>query len=539
MGICFFECCNKTTTYQNNLPSTPRNQDLYPLTSQINVSNSKKSSLEKFSRTNDMKSSRTSIGEDPLFGIDKSIIIGKGIGSPQEIYTFGNTLGKGAYGSVYHAIHKQTGDYRAIKIIKKANEAKNHWFVRDIIREINLLKSIDHPNIVRLFEFYEGPNEFYLVTEFCKGGELFHMLKNEGGQSETISAIIMYQLFSSVHYCHSLKIMHRDLKPENILLEEKKKNGNIHIKLIDFGSAKLFEQAVEKQVIGTSYYIAPEVLLKNYTNKCDLWSCGVIMYVLLKGRFPFSGANSQELFSNIRKAEYDLTVPPFNRISNEAKDLIRHLLLKNPDNRLTAEEALNHPWFKKLKIKEKLSELSVDSLNKLLFNIRNYHPNKVLQQAAIAYLVHNQTQLKEVHEACCLFIKIDTNNDGVIEMKEFQEGLIQLYAENNQTINDETLNELFWIIDADSSNTIEFEEFIRAAIDKKVFLQDHILQFAFDYFDQDKNGEISLDEIESIFNTTNQFPKEEFQKIIDEVDINRDKVIDFSEFKLMMSKILV
>lgn len=538
MGTCFFECCNKTTTYQNNLP-TPRNQDLYPMASQINLLNSKRSSLDKHSRTNAIQSRGSTIGEDPLFGIDKSIIIGKGIGSPQEIYTFGNTLGKGAYGSVYHAIHKQTGDYRAIKIIKKANEARNHWFVRDIIREIDLLKTIDHPNIVRLFEFYEGPNEFYLVTELCKGGELFHKLKNEGGQPEMTSAIIMYQLFSSVNYCHSLKIMHRDLKPENILLEEKKKNGNIHIKLIDFGAAKLFEKAVEKQVIGTSYYIAPEVLKKNYTNKCDIWSCGVIMYVLLKGRFPFSGANSTELFSNITKAEYDLTLPPFNKISNEAKDLIRHLLLKNPNDRLTAEEALNHSWFKKLKIKEKLSELSVDSLNKLLHNIRHYHPDKVLQQAAIAYLVHNQTRLKEVHLACCLFIKIDTNNDGVIELHEFREGLMQLYAENNQTIDDDTINELFCTIDADSSNTIEYEEFVRAAIDKKVFLQDHILQFAFDYFDQDKNGVISLDEIESIFNTTKEFSKEEFQKIIDEVDINHDKVIDFSEFKLMMSKILI
>lgn len=355
---------------------------------------------------------------DYFIGIDKAVIIGKGSGNPKDKYKFGKKIGEGAFGVVYMAQNIQTDALCAIKVLKRTNLEKT--VDEETIKEIELLKGLDHPNIIKILEFYESPTHYFIVTEFCKGGELFSKLMEEGGQSEITSAIIMFQLFGAINYCHNFRIMHRDLKPENIMLEDKTRNGNLNIKLIDFGTAKFYDKNLEKQIIGTCYYIAPEVLSKQYNEKCDLWSCGVVLYILLKGKFPFGGQNQNQIFQNIKKGEYNLTNPPFDRVSNEAKDLIRKLLEKDVNKRISAAEGLEHPWFFQLKIKEKLTELSIEQINNVLKNICNYNPQKKLQQAAIAYLVHNNSQLEEIFEARCLFLKIDKNNDGLVPIKNLK-----------------------------------------------------------------------------------------------------------------------
>lgn len=547
MGVVFCDCFKKNKVVNIKDPTSPEKEssDTQEPTSPLIPNKNDNSNLPisaigtKFGfKKLESKGSKMSLGEDFFFGIDKATIIGKGQGNPKEIYKFGNQLGKGSYGSVFVAKHKQTGDLRAVKIIKKSRGAKATWITDDIVREIELLKSLDHQNIVKIFEFYEGMKMFYIVTEFCKGGELFTKLKVEGGQDEVTAGLIMFQLFSAINYCHSRKIMHRDLKPENIMLEDQTKNGMIHIRIIDFGTAKIYENELENQIIGTPYYIAPEVIDKKYNEKCDLWSLGVIMYVLLKGKFPFSGSDKDQIFANIKKGVFDITSPPFDRVSKEAIELIKKLLIVNPNKRISAEEALNSPWFVNLKIKEKLSELPVQTMKELLNNVYNYHPDKVLQQAALAYLVHNNPQMKEVHNACSLYIKIDKNNDGLIKQAEFFDGLQSLFEEQGHYVDSELLEDLFRIIDADASGDIEYEEFVRAAIDKTKFLDDKILQFAFDYFDKDKSGKITLEEVKEVFQKNKEFPEQDFQMIIDQVDNNCDGMIDFKEFKEMMSTIL-
>ena len=538
MGVTFCDCFKKSQQQHRETEETDHQS---PLLSQINENFPSSQMQDKHAfpyKKFESKSSRLSLTDEFQFGIDKAVIIGKGHGNPKEIYQFGNKLGEGSYGSVYVVKHKQTGDLRAVKIIRKSHNEKAKWINDDILREIELLKSLDHQNIVKIFEFYEGLNLFYIVTEFCEGGELFTKLKQEGGQDEITAGLIMFQLFSAINYCHSKNVMHRDLKPENIMLEKKTKNGMIHIRIIDFGTAKFYENEFEKQIIGTPYYIAPEVIEKKYDKKCDLWSLGVIMYVLLKGKFPFGGQGKDEIFKNIKKGHFDIESPPFDRISNEAKDLIKRLLIIEPSKRISAEEALQSAWFTKMKIKEKLSNLSIETMRGLLNNIYNYHPNKVLQQAAIAYLVHNNPQLPEVHNACSLYVKIDKNNDGLVQREEFFNGLENLFREQNQEVDEEFLDELFRIIDADSSGDIEYEEFVRAAIDKTKFLDEKILKFAFNFFDKDGSGKITLDEVKGIFSKNKEFPEQDFQQIIDEVDINNDGEIDYNEFTLMMKSIL-
>ena len=472
------------------------------------------------------------------FELNKGNLIGHSTGNPNNTYTYLSKLGEGSFGTVYKVKHKETGVIRAIKMIKKSKKGKSSWINEEIIKEIELLKSIDHQNIIKIHEFYEADSFFYIVTEYCKGGELFVKVKKEGEQNEISTGIIMFQLFSGINYCHSKNIMHRDLKPENIMIEDKTKDGNVQIKIIDFGTATFYEKEYQQKLIGTAYYIAPEVLELKYNEKCDIWSLGVIMYVLLSGKFPFGGKEVNHIFKKIKAGKYDLVSPPFNRISKEAKDLITKLLELNPDKRISAEAALNHPWFTNNKIKEKLLDISAEDIKHMLTNVYNYNPQKYLQQAAIAYLVHNLPHLPDVAKANCLFAKMDKNNDGILSKEEFIKSVNSLFSQRNIEGDRKLLEEVFSTIDADNSGDIEHEEFVRAAINKNIFLDENVMKFAFDFFDKDKSGEITLDEIKQVFSQTKDFPEQDFQIIIDEVDTNKDKVVDFSEFKLMMSRIL-
>lgn len=478
------------------------------------------------------------VDDNPFFGIEKASLIGKSTANPKERYEFIKKIGQGSYGEVFQVRNLETNAVCAMKIIKKKKEGLNLSINKINSNEINLLMSLDHPNIIKIFEFYESPSKFYIVTEYCQGGELFDKLKSDGIQGEFPSAIIMFQLFSAISYCHQRKVMHRDLKPENIMLENNKKNGNLYIRLIDFGTAKLCQEVFESQVIGTCYYLAPEVLNKKYNEKCDLWSCGVILYVLMKGKVPFGGKTETQIFENIKKGEYKIL--DSDVMSDEVKDLIGKLLEKDVNKRISALEALEHPWFKKLRIKEKLCDLPSTKIRELLQNIYGYFPGKILQQAAIAYLIHNVLlDSPEVYDARCLFYRVDKNNDGSITKKEFTNSLLDLFIEQKQTVNIDYLENSFVRIDADNSGEIDYEEFLRAAVNKTLFMQEKYLRTAFSFFSSgDNNQYITLDNIKKVFKQKKDFPDEEFQKVIAEVDKNDDGVIDYNEFEEMMKRIL-
>ena len=353
----------------------------------------------------------------------------------------------------------------------------------------------------------------------------------------------MYQIFTAVNYCHGMGIIHRDLKPENILIESKERNDYLRVKVIDFGTAQLYEKGkVQRKVIGSAYYIAPEVLMKNYNEKCDLWSCGVIMYILLSGRPPFGGNSDSEIVKCIRVGTYDLTSYPFNKISPEAKNLITSLLTRDPSKRISAEEALNHLWFKKLKTKEKLNELVKNNKFKFINNLKNYRTDKVLQSAALAYLVHNFNQMEDVREANKLFNSIDVNGDGKITKIELLTGLKKVLNINDDSL-EEDVEKIFKNIDADNNGYIEFEEFVRGCIDKEKLLSEDVLKFAFRYFDKDGSGEITREEIKEIFfanvkKNDNVNLEQQLEYIISEVDINGDGKISIDEFTHMMKNII-
>ena len=476
--------------------------------------------------------------------IDCNVFISRGALNPDDIYIKEKILGKGSYGVVYLVKHKQLHRYFAMKIIPKKHKSKVDEDT--LMNEINILKKLDHPNILKITDFYSLKNEYNIITEYCQEGELFNEIRAYAPFSEPLAGYYMKQILTAVCYCHGMNVIHRDLKPENILIVRRAKNGCHPIKIIDFGTAKVFSKGKnENLLIGSSYYIAPEVLSRNYTEKCDLWSCGVIMYILLTGRPPFGGNNDEEIIARIKRGKYDLSKYPWGIISQEAKDLIKCLIEPNPTKRLSAEQALKHPWFelKNMKaIDRQLNNIEATNANKLVNNLKRYKSDNILRCAVIAYLVHNNTQLSQAHDAIKLFNKIDANGDGKIVKEELYNGLQSFLKLEGDSLKKE-VDEIFNNIDTDHNGYIEYEEFIRAAIDKEYFLNNNFLKFAFNYFDQDRSGNITLEEVTKLFyqndsNKKNSIAQEQLKQSFKSIDINGDGSLSFDEFCQMMKNII-
>ena len=486
------------------------------------------------------KRSPNSFINTSIIKLTTSTIIGDCKEDAEHDYKKLQLLGEGRFSTVYEAQNRITDIMRAMKIIKK-EEHYSEEDEKEVINEVNILKTMDHPNIVKLFEFYSNEKQYSIIMEYCKGGKLNTEIRNYAPFDEKYSAYIMYQIFSSINYCHNMNIIHRDLKPENILIVNRnKKNNYPNIKIGDFGMSKMVEKdSLQNKIVGTIYYVAPEVILKKYNEKCDIWSCGVIMYVLLSKKPPFGGYTEEEIISNILKGVYDIEKPPFDKISKNALDLIQKLLNKDINKRISAQEALNHPWFKENKSKELYNEILNDKvLQKLLDNLKKYKKNSIIQETALAYLVHNFPQMKDVINACKLFNQIDLNGDGKITEHELYKGLCTKIK--SDTLEDD-VRKIYEKLDMDDDGYIEYEEFVRAAVSKDKFMGDNVLKFAFRFFDKDNSGKIDIGEIEKVFKksiTDQNHVEEALNKIIYEVDVNRDGKISFEEFSKVMKKML-
>jgi len=264
-------------------------------------------------------------------------------GKVEDFYTIHQELGRGTFSVVYEATHKSDGVKYALKFIDKKYVDKEDLVL--LSREIEIMKRVNHPNVLCLKEMFETPNQISLVLELVAGGELFFKIVEKGSYSEKDASAIVKQIVEGVVYLHGMNICHRDLKPENLLVAVE--DGKEVIKIADFGLSKIFsEQVFLETSCGTPDYAAPEVLTveKTYDNSVDLWSIGVITYVLLCGYPPFYASSHPALFEKIINCNYSFPDPEWGFISHEAKEFIRHLLVINPSDRLTAEQCLKQPF---------------------------------------------------------------------------------------------------------------------------------------------------------------------------------------------------
>ena len=447
----------------------------------------------------------------------KDTFIGKSDSSLQDVYEVVKQLGKGGYGKVFQVKNKKTGEIRACKQLSKLN-------ISDLVkfrREIDILIKTDHPNIIKLYDVFESNHNLYLVMEECNGGELFDRItdhiENEEMYTEKEAADILLQVMSAVEYCHNNGICHRDLKPENLLYLKKGDEKDNPLKVIDFGLSQTIDvKKILSSKVGTAYYVSPEILQGKYNEKCDVWSAGVILYVLLSGEPPFNGPSDSVIYSKIKKMKFSYPPSRWNNISKEAKDLLNHMLL--PENeRYSASQVLAHPWFKIV------NEIKLEKLNFNTQYFKEYMETNEFKKIVMLFIASRlgENEIKDLKE---IFKAFDKNNDGQIGYNEFEQGLIQ-----SGDFKEDEIKSYFKAVDTDKNGKIDYTEFLAATLEQKTFLKEERLFEAFSALDKDHNGKITKDELMSVLKlepTDDQYVAE----LIKNADKNNDGVVDYKEF---------
>lgn len=446
--------------------------------------------------------------------------------------TVSQTLGEGSYGtvcSVKGIPGKRDDAPRAMKTMSKRpkgmkSEEAVAAYIQRCRAEVEIMRMLDHPSIVRLVETFEDAKFCYLIMERCNGGELFDKIIELGSFTERQAGVLMRNALSAIFYCHSHKICHRDLKPENFLFQHPAIDiENNPIKIIDFGLACRFEDGVFlKTKAGTPYYVAPEVLTGRYAQKCDVWSLGVIIYVLLAGYPPFYGDDDQQILAMVRKGKFDFPPEEWSGISPAAMEVITEMLVVDPEKRMSAEAAYNHTWTQSKELP--CTNLQTDFIKKL----KSFHNTNSLKKMALTIIAHSlqEEEIKSMKET---FQALDTNGDGVLSLDEIQKGMVQCGVDIP-----ENFTSVLRSLDSDGSGSIEYTEFLAATLSEAQSKCEHTCWTAFKVFDLDGDGKITQAELREVLKTG--VSGIDAQKMIEENDLDGDGEIDFEEFMAMMWK---
>uniref|UniRef100_A0A0E0IXW2 non-specific serine/threonine protein kinase n=1 Tax=Oryza nivara TaxID=4536 RepID=A0A0E0IXW2_ORYNI len=455
--------------------------------------------------------------------------IGEVLERPMEevrtTYSIGKELGRGQFGVTHLCTHKATGEKLACKTIAKRKLA-NKEDVDDVRREVQIMHHLSgQPNIVDLRGAYEDKHNVHLVMELCAGGELFDRIIARGHYTERAAAALLRAIVGIVHTCHSMGVIHRDLKPENFLLLSK--GDDAPLKATDFGLSVFFKEGeVFRDIVGSAYYIAPEVLKRKYGPEADIWSIGVMLYIFLAGVPPFWAESENAIFTAILRGQIDLASEPWPKISSGAKDLVRKMLNINPKERLTAFQVLNHPW-----IKEDGDAPDVPLDNVVLNRLKQFRAMNQFKKAALRIIAGclSEEEIKGLKE---MFKNIDKDNSGTITLEELKNGL----AKQGTKFSDNEIEQLMEAADADGNGIIDYEEFVTATVHMNKMDREEHLYTAFQYFDKDNSGYITKEELEQALKEQGLYDANEIKDVITDADSNNDGRIDYSEFVAMMRK---
>ena len=495
--------------------------------------------------------------------------------SPWKFYEELEELGSGYYGVVKKVrLIKNPDIIRAMKIIPEENIEQGE--AASLIDEIEILKNLEHPNIMKVYESFVDDKNFYIVSELCDQGHLLSKLEKLERMDQIVVKFLMGQILNAVAYLHAKKILHGDIKLENVLLYTASKRGgrrftsinqdfnedeslrndinenygkkkfskkskhylqdmmNYEIKLIDFGCSKYFVKKNKKQklsgIIGTSIYCSPEVVDNLYDEKCDEWSCGVLMYILLCGQPPFCGETEEEIFEKVKKCEYDFKHPAFKRVSKNCKDLIRRLLEPKKQYRIKAIDALKHPFFT-----ESFDPNSAMTENKDLTMLNQFiNPIRYcskFHEAIIAFLSVNFIPVDEENRLRALFRYMDKEGKNAITKEAMKECLKEI----NISISDKELQNVFDSVDDNGSGYIEYQEFIRNACDIKSLLNESNLKNAFHAISGNKET-ITGEDIKRFIFQNSEVDDNTLKEYFEQFGMKYGDTIIFEEFFNMIKR---
>jgi len=537
-------------------------------------------------------------------------------------------VGNGPFGEVVIAREKATGNVRLIKILKK-----NLMLRRgggggrsdlDFLKELELVRSLDHPNIMRLYPLYQDSQNFYVISDLYTGGDLLEYLCRNLRLQESDAAYVFTQLLHGIRYIHSKGIVHRDIKAENLYFDKPfdewsentiikrstlpKKNSMVKpqlkrgcakrmersalIKIVDFGLACKMEKKTENcanvypldERIGTSFYVAPEVLKKRYNEKCDVWSAGVLLYIMLFGYPPFYGATECDIIDKVMKGKfkfYKKSRKDF-ALTEEVQTLLEGMLRHDASKRISAEVALRSDWINLF-----TSPIDIVTVQQTIKNIRAFQKSDKLARLSILFMGRMLTTIEETRHLARTFVALDENGDGRLDgielyrcfwqyetegyfrrrewegrdvpspeevkslrlefsRKFLSDSLIEDFNFNSQSIDHsdenetrESLEKARWrvvdsvieSVDFDGNGFIEYSEFVTVALEKEKLITEMSLQAAFNWIDKDGSGTISEDELKKMLPRVTDG---EWIAIIEIADANHDNQVDFEEFKKMM-----
>ncbi|KAJ7975902.1 putative Calcium-dependent protein kinase [Quillaja saponaria] len=457
-------------------------------------------------------------------GLQAESVLQTKTGHLKEYYNLGRKLGQGQFGKTFLCVEKATGEEYACKSIAKRKLLTNED-VEDVRREIQIMHHLaGNPNVVSIKGAYEDAISVHVVMELCAGGELFDRILKRGHYTEKKAAELARTIVGVVEAWHSLGVMHRDLKPENFLFVDEKEDSPLSA--IDFGLSVFFKPGeIFSDVVGSPYYVAPEVLRKHYGPEADVWSAGVIIYILLCGVPPFWAESEEDIFEEVLHGNLDFSSDPWPNVSESAKDLVRKMLVRDPRKRITAHEVLCHPW---VQVDGAAPDKPLDPA--VLSRLKQFSAMDKLKKMALRVIAENLSE-EEIAGLREMFKMIDTDSSGQITFEELKVGLKRFGA----NLNESEIYDLMQAADVDNSGTIDYGEFIAATLHlNKVDREDHLFA-AFSYFDKDGSGYITQDELQQ---ACDEFGIENvrLEEMIREADQDNDGRIDYNEFVAMMQK---
>ncbi|KAK5841178.1 calcium-dependent protein kinase 24 [Gossypium arboreum] len=440
-------------------------------------------------------------------------------------YEIGNELGRGEFGITYQCFELETGEAYACKKISKA-KLKTDIDIEDVQREVEILRHLPkHPNLVSYKDAFEDDEAVYLVMELCRGGELFDRIVAKGHYTERAAAKVIKTILEIVKVCHEHGVIHRDLKPENFLLADESETAPI--KVIDFGLSIFYEPGERfSDIVGSPYYMAPEVLRRNYGKEIDIWSTGVILYILLCGVPPFWADTEEGIARAIIRGVIDFERDPWPKVSAEVKDLVRSMLDPNPYTRISLQEVLEHPWIQNLQNAPNFNLGENVGARIKQFSLMGKFKKKVLR------VVADNLPNEQIDVIIEMFNMMDTDENGYLSFEELRDGLQKM----GHSVGDPDVRMLMEAADIDGNGTLSCEEFVIMVVHLKRIGNDEHLAQAFNHFDKNQSGYIEFEELKETLMQDDPGPNNEqlIKDIMQDVDKDKDGRISYQEFKAMM-----